>query len=232
MLYQFTVEHFCHLVVAYVVSGYGVPPSLWQNSATTCKNVVVSGISYCMVDHPITLPVEPSNSIKGEQCVWQCSFEAFWVASASLVVVTVLKHQITPMYNVVHGTICMRFPDLLCFNTAFQCKQQAAFALCVTSLCFIPHLASVLQIIQAANDPPHCSPMTFIAKHKDGLPSHYVYCHVQTKSLTFNIHDLTRNIPHDKLTLISMTDWQIDTHKHDWQTKQVTGIEPSFRASH
>lgn len=69
LLYQFTVEHFCHLVVAYVVSGYGVPPSLWQNSATTCKNVVVSGISYCMVDHPITLPVEPSNSIKGEQCV-------------------------------------------------------------------------------------------------------------------------------------------------------------------
>lgn len=69
LLYQFTVEHFCHLVDAYVVSGYGVPPSLWQNSATTCKNVVVSGISYCMVDHPITLPVEPSNSIKGEQCV-------------------------------------------------------------------------------------------------------------------------------------------------------------------
>lgn len=73
LLYQFTVEHFCHLVVAYVVSGYGVPPSLWQNSATTCKNVVVSGISYCMVDHPITFQLNLQTPLK-ENSVYDSVF--------------------------------------------------------------------------------------------------------------------------------------------------------------
>jgi len=55
LLYQFTVEHFCHLVVAYVVSGYGVPPSLRQNNATTCKmwsSLVYYNAWLIYEDHP------------------------------------------------------------------------------------------------------------------------------------------------------------------------------------
>lgn len=139
------------------------------------------------------------------------------------------------MYNVVHGTICMHVMSCVvetvnAYLSVLPAIRQHIPVLVTGSrtssasillfnvnnrlllLSASPASASFRtwhqcsKSSQAANDPPHCSPMTFIAKHKGGLPSHYVYCHVQTKSLTFNIHDITRNIPHDKLTLISMTD--------------------------